>query len=323
MFMLFRRCYGIVSLELYSKCLSAVGEIRICSANPAFRFGRFAMKLRLMSTKDIPGGVRLNTLAGWNQTDADWSRLLVASPHGCFVMEEGAKVVGTAATLPYDDRFAWISMVLVDPEYRNRGIGSELLRRAIEHLDDAGIPTLKLDATPLGKPLYEKLGFVSEYEIERWNLRRTVEENPGLSAEIVPAAPLTEILAYDRHIFGADRSSLLRSLAERGPALTLAIARGTQLQGYAFGRRGLFADHLGPWMAGDPDTAKTMLADFLKRSSRDTVIVDALQSNKVAGEILRHTGFTVARPLTRMYRGPNAFPGKPESLCAILGPEFG
>jgi ribosomal protein S18 acetylase RimI-like enzyme len=281
------------------------------------------MKLRVMTMKDIPGGVRLNTLAGWNQTDADWSRFLFASPRGCFVMEDGAKVVGSIATFPFEDRFAWISMVLVDPEYRNRGIGSELLRRAIEHLDDAGIPTLKLDATPLGKPLYEKLGFVSEFEIARWNLRRKVLENPGLSAEIAPAGQLTEVLAYDRKVFGADRSSLLGSLAERGPALTLAVVRGTEVQGYAFGRRGLFADHLGPWMASDPHTAKIMLADFLRRSSRDTVIVDALQSNQAAGESLRDCGFTIARPLTRMYRGPNAFPGKPELLCAILGPEFG
>jgi Predicted acetyltransferase len=285
--------------------------------------GRLGMKLRVMTMKDIPGGVRLNTLAGWNQTDADWSRFLVASPSGCFVMEDGAKVVGTLATLPYEDRFAWISMVLVDPEYRNRGIGTELLRRAIEHLDYAGIPTLKLDATPLGKPLYEKLGFVSEYEIERWNLRRTVEENRAVSAEIPLAAQLTEILAYDRKIFGADRSSLLRSLAERGPTLTLAVIQGAQVQGYAFGRCGLFADHLGPWMAADRGPAKAMLTDFLRRSSRDTVIVDALQSNRVAGETLRDNGFRIARPLTRMYRGPNAFPGKPELLCAILGPEFG
>jgi GNAT superfamily N-acetyltransferase len=276
-----------------------------------------------MTTRDIAGGVRLNTLAGWNQTDADWSLFLLASPHGCFVMEDGSKVVGTVATIPYERRFAWIGMVLVDPEYRSRGIGTELLRQAIEHLDDAGIPTLKLDATPQGKPLYEKLGFVNEYEIERWSLRRTVEESRVASAEIAPAPRLSEILAYDRQIFGADRSSLLRSLAERAPALTLAVGRGTPLQGYAFGRRGLFADHLGPWTAGDRDTAKMMLEDFLRRSSRDTIIVDALPSNKAAGELLCHDGFAIVRPLTRMYRGPNTFPGKPESLCAILGPEFG
>jgi hypothetical protein len=35
-------------------------------------------------------------------------------------MEDGAMVVGTATTLCYDHRFAWIGMVLVDPGFRNR-----------------------------------------------------------------------------------------------------------------------------------------------------------------------------------------------------------
>src|ERR1700753_149172 len=126
-----------------------------------------SMQLRVMTTQDIPGGVRLNTVVGWNQTEADWERFLAANPSGCFVMDDDGKIVGSAATLPFDGKFAWISMVLVDPDYRNRGIGTSLLQRAIEYLDSTGMATQKLDATPAGKPLYEKLGFVTEYEIDR------------------------------------------------------------------------------------------------------------------------------------------------------------
>src|ERR1700759_151747 len=132
------------------------------------------MQLRVMRAQDILGGLRLNTIVGWNQTAADWTRFLTASPNGCFVMDGGGKIVGTATTLSYENRFAWIGMVLVDPSHRNRGVGTALLQRTIEYLDAAGIPTLKLDATPAGKPLYEKLGFVSEYEIDRWVLKRSV-----------------------------------------------------------------------------------------------------------------------------------------------------
>jgi len=281
------------------------------------------MQIRLMTPNDIPGAVRLNALAGWNQTESDWKRFLAASPNGCLVVDDAAKVVGTATTVSYEDRFAWIGMVLVDPEFRNRGIGTRLLRRMIEYLDDAGIPTLKLDATPLGKPLYEKLGFVSEYEIERWTLKRTTPVERVLNAAPLPTEQLSEIVAYDRDVFGADRSALLRGLHRDRSDLTLAVRSGRQMQGYAFGRHGRFADHLGPWMARDADSAEKLLRDFLERSSRDTVIADALKSNAAAGETLHSAGFTVTRPLTRMYRGPNRFPGKPESLCAILGPEFG
>jgi GNAT superfamily N-acetyltransferase len=282
-----------------------------------------AMHLRVMTRHDIPGGVRLNSIAGWNQTDADWERFLTASPSGCFVMEHDGKIVGTSATLPYEERFAWIGMVLVDPEYRSRGIGTSLLESAIEHLDGAAIPTIKLDATPAGKPLYEKLGFVTEYEIDRWILKRSATDGAAEQGAGQSVANLSAVFEFDRRAFGADRSALLRSYSECAPDLTLIVKRSGQLTGYAFGRRGLFADHMGAWMSRDEESARTLLSDFLHRSSSDTIIVDALRSSRIATDLLREHGFSPARLLTRMYRGPNTYPGEPETLCAILGPEFG
>src|ERR1700752_2952423 len=130
------------------------------------------MRLRVMNEQDVPGGLRLNTLSGWNQTAADWRRLLKNSPRGGFVMEHDCTVVGTATTINYESRFARIGMVLVDPEYRKQGIGTALLEKTIEYLEMSRIATMKLDATPQGKPIYTKLGFVEEYEIERWMLKR-------------------------------------------------------------------------------------------------------------------------------------------------------
>ena len=281
------------------------------------------MQLRVMTKRDIPGGVRLNTIVGWNQTEADWTRFLDSSPSGCFVMEDDGKIVGTSATIPYEHRFAWIGMVLVDPDYRKRGVGTALLQHAIEYLDGSSIPTLKLDATPAGKPLYEKLGFVTEYEIDRWILKRSVTEQATDLGASLSSAELRQILEFDRNIFGADRSKLLSSLAEHAPELSLSIRNAGALNGYAFGRHGLFADHFGPWMAQGAQTARSLLSEFLQRSPRETIIVDALKSNRIATGLLREYGFSPARLLTRMYRGPNAFPGNSECLCAILGPEFG
>ena len=271
------------------------------------------MQIRVMAQQDIPGGVRLNTVIGWNQTAADWERFLTASPNGCFVMEDADKIVGTSATISYENKFAWIGMVLVDPDYRNRGIGTTLLQRAVEYLDGAGIPTLKLDATPAGKPLYEKMGFVTEYEIDRWVLKRSVIEEPILAHERTAPDVLLKALDFDRQAFGADRSKLLHSYNDQAPDLTLVAQTDGQLAGYAFGRRGLFADHMGAWMARDDDTAQTLLSKFLQRSSRDTIIVDALKSSRIAGELLRENKFSPARLLTRMYRGPNSHPGKPRN----------
>ncbi|MGB7844698.1 MAG: GNAT family N-acetyltransferase [Candidatus Acidiferrum sp.] len=284
------------------------------------------MRLRTMSERDVPAGLRLNNLAGWNQTAADWHRFLRASPDGCFVAEIDTRVCGTATTICYQDRFAWIGMVLVDPEYRKRGIGTQLLKRTIEYLDHRRIPTMKLDATPQGQPLYEKLGFVTEYEIQRWILKRPAD-TAGRNAKSSPfplnEAQLVSILGADQIVFGADRGFLLRSLHDEFPEFAMGAWDNGTPQGYAFGRRGNFADHLGPWMARNWAAAEELLNEFLKRSARATLVVDCLTANPLAIKLLLACGFVHSRALMRMHRGPNAHPGKSDSLCAIAGPEFG
>jgi hypothetical protein len=93
--------------------------------------------------------------------------------------------------------------------------------------------------------------------------------------------------------------------------------------GYTFGRRGSRADHLGPWVAHDEDVAATLLEEFLRRSERELVFIDCVRGNPWAVPLAKARGFELSRPLTRMFRGTNKFPGHPELLCAILGPEFG
>src|SRR5437764_9593530 len=120
------------------------------------------VEIRLLVEDDLPAALRLKELARWNQTEADWLRLLRLEPRGCFAAAVGGRVVGTATTTTYGRELAWVGMVLVDPEYRRRGIASRLMSAALAYLDDGAVATVKLDATPDGHPVYEKLGFETE-----------------------------------------------------------------------------------------------------------------------------------------------------------------
>jgi predicted N-acetyltransferase YhbS len=276
-------------------------------------------KLRTMTAEDIPQAMQLKDAAGWNQTTTDWARFRSASPEGCFVAEYRGDVIGTSATIIYEGRFAWIGMVIVDKQYRGQGIGIALLERAIRFLDSQRVPTIKLDATPQGKPLYEKFGFISEYEIERWMLNRTAKENVP---ENGPTS-IEDVLLIDREVFGADRSGLLRSLAQEAPHLTLVDQQEGKITGYSFGRLGSRADHMGPWVARNEDVAEMLLNSFLLRSSRELVFVDCLRLNPWAVPLVKARSFELSRPLTRMFRGTNRYAGQIRLLCASLGPEFG
>jgi GNAT superfamily N-acetyltransferase len=281
------------------------------------------VRFRPMSRADIPEAMRLKDAAGWNQTEADWERLLSANPEGCFAAERENRLIGTATTIVYQHRFAWIGMMLVDPRYRGQGIGTALLERALEHVDSRGVACARLDATPQGKPLYQRLGFRSEYEIERWTLRREVMVDRAVQAPAPPGEIVKNMLSLDGEIFAADRSWLLRSVAETAPEFTLAAWQDAEMSGYALGRRGSFADHLGPWTARNPEAASSLLDEFLRRSFRELVSVDCVGVNRWAVPLVKARGFAFSRPLTRMFRGNHQHVGQPQLLCATLGPEFG
>jgi len=182
---------------------------------------------------------------------------------------------------------------------------------------------MKLDATPQGKPIYTRLGFQIEYEIERHGLTREIAADSGTQTAAAAAENFEPLLEFDRKVFGADRSVLLRSLASSAPDLVAIHSAGGAVEAFALGRQGSRADQLGPWAAANAAAARAVFDDFLLRSHRPVVFVDVLRDNAWAPVLLAARGFQFSRRLTRMFRGENAHPGQRDLLGAILGPEFG
>ena len=88
-----------------------------------------------------------------NQTAADWRRLLDLAPHGCLAGRLHGELVATATRVDHAGMARWIGMVLVKEAWRGRGFGTVMLERV------AGVGPCGLDATDLGRPLYQRLGF--------------------------------------------------------------------------------------------------------------------------------------------------------------------
>jgi len=56
-------------------------------------------------------------------------------------------------------KVAYIMNMFTFLEYRKQGIGMELLKRTVEEAKSRGYKKITLNATDMGKPLYEKYGF--------------------------------------------------------------------------------------------------------------------------------------------------------------------
>lgn len=282
--------------------------------------------LRLMTPDDIPLGMELKTYAGWNQTEADWRRFLQLAPQGCFVAEWKGRGVGTVVAVAFEGKVGWLAMVLVHPEFRRRGIGTRLLQQGIEHLEQSGVAGIKLDATPLGKKVYDRLGFFEEYSVERWQGWGRPWSLPGGSSGVrsLREEDLPAVLAFDRPCYGVDRGRLLASIYRDCPQHAyLCEAGGGLLRGYALVRPGTQAWHLAPAVATDPEAAEGLLRAVLNGLAGQPVFWDLVGPNPWSAELAKRYGFTRQRSFTRMVWGANPFPGQPEWVYATSGPELG
>lgn len=80
------------------------------------------------------------------------------------VVFENESPIGTARIRYLNQQLAKIERVAVLSAYRNKGIGSYIMRAAIDFLDQQGIPEIKIHAQSNTVPFYEKLGFQAQGE---------------------------------------------------------------------------------------------------------------------------------------------------------------
>ena len=281
-----------------------------------------AIDIRLLFESDIPAGMRLKEAAGWNQTEADWRRLLTLEPDGCFAAIKDGRLVATTTTTTYGAELAWIGMVLVEPQQRRQGIAAKLMKVALDYLKGR-VATIKLDATALGQPVYEKFGFEVESLIERWSRPGNDGAEDNQPRDGIDSNELVDLLTLDRLVFSANRSELIQVLCNEASSSTVLMKDATgQLSGYALARSGTRAYYVGPVVAKDPEQVEMLLDQMLSQLSGGPVYIDFNTECSVSTNVLSARGFVKERDLIRMRTGGPA-PKTSPLIVAIAGPEIG
>jgi len=279
----------------------------------------------VLEESHIPQCLALSTEAGWNQSEADW-RLMLRLGRGLAVSTMDGRLVATAIMLPYERRFAWISMVLVTERFRRRGLATRLMRHAIDELVADGYVPL-LDATPAGREVYQRLGFEDCWSMARLACAAVRAPDapavgPGLRVRALAPDDWASVLEFDRTAFGADRAEVLRDLAARVPHAVLVAERGDRICGASFARDGRLATQVGPVVAMD-DAAACILLTAALTAIAGPAFVDVPDRHATIGAWLRGLGFALQRPLTRMALGRNRAFDDSSRLYAVAGPELG
>ena len=105
------------------------------------------------------------------ELDTFFKKWLVSKDFLQLIAEENGKLLSTAAIVYYDlpPSFTnkigvrgYVTNVYTAPEHRRKGLSKMLLEKLLENARSRGIKKIWLGASKLGRPLYEKLGFIQQ-----------------------------------------------------------------------------------------------------------------------------------------------------------------
>lgn len=269
------------------------------------------MRIREARDDEFDAVVRMLAGAGFGGTVGRLLQYPRTSPAGTILLATGRhrKIVGAAACASFGAT-GWIGALGVAPRSRGKGVGGALTEGAVEWLRKRGAETALLYATDMGRPVYERRGFVAEGGARSW--RGPASGRPASANRVRPlrADDRERVVALDRRATAEDRGAVLGAL---GPLVGLAAEREGELHGALL---------RSPWGAG-----AAILADgreeglaLLRAARADTdspAIVTLPDANAAGTEALVSWGFEPVNHAERMRLGP-AVPWAPDRIYGMF-----
>lgn len=226
------------------------------------------LPIRRLTLRDLTACADLSEDRGWPREEHKWGFLLTAGK-GYGIDDPDGGLVTACVITEYgpQDRpdLGAIGMVLVAEQHARQGVGRRLMRHVLSAM---GTTPLTLHATPYGRPLYEELGFKVTGRAEMLRGHFTPGgPQPRIATRAATAEDLTTILRLDESVFGTDRTPIITRLPAFADQLRVAEENG-RIIGYAAAWPNMDTQVVGPLIARDTETAKSLLASLAAHTDR-------------------------------------------------------
>lgn len=218
------------------------------------------------------------------------------------------ELIGTGSVI-FHRNTAWVAHIIVKPDYRGRGLGREITDHLLSIAKKRKPRSIMLIATPMGEPLYTKMGFIKDAEYSFFREGHTPVPSDSLIRNAV-FSDFGTLLEMDTQISGEDRSILLT------PHLPDAFVYGSEHHA-----SGAYFPTLteGLIIAVNKEAG----LELMKYKYNKGIITAILPSDNIAGmNLLQESGSHFFRTASRMHIGEK-INWKPEGIFSRIGGYLG
>ena len=273
-----------------------------------------AITLSPASMADLDSVAALVTAVGWPHRRGDIAALIELG-RGRLARAGDGRTLGVGLWWPFGDTTARLGLVVVSPDSQGLGIGRRLVERL---LADAFPRSVMLLATPAGRPLYERLGFVEVGAVCQHQDEYSGGRHPDPRIRVATSDDQSAVMCLDASAFGVARPSVLDHLLAVGRAFVL-VENG-RVVGYAIERAFGRGSAVGPVVAAtEPDA----IALFNAAARPGFVRIDRASEGANFGQHLTACGLPPGSEFPAMLRGGWPASTGPQRIYALASHALG
>ncbi len=263
--------------------------------------------IRRMERPELDYALGLAEAEGWNPGLADAEPFWQADPQGYHLGLLEGRPVATLSAVNYGQgatpEFCFIGLYIVLPQLRGNGLG---LRLWDEVLGAQTATAIGLDGVVAQQDNYRRSGFELAMRNCRYEGDLGGKDGAAMPPGLLPldAFPLSEVLAYDRRCFPAQREAFLRAWLNAPGHVALGLGRGGRLAGYGVVRPCGVGSKIGPLFADDDAGAGALFRGLCASAPPGPVYLDTPLPHAGAVRLAEAHGMRPVFETARMYRGP-------------------
>ncbi len=273
-------------------------------------------KLRILpiATEHFPWVMELAGEEGWNLGLHDLTNFHSQDPEGFLMGFLEQEPAGCIQACRYGENFGFIGLHLVAKNLRGQGYGSQLWESAMEHL---ATRTIGMEGLFTKQEFYRKYGFLFHYTTIHYEYPNNTPPDVT-DARIADASvlPFNQLLEYDTHHFGFERSLFLRNWIHTTGVIALGLRSGNNMKGFGCIRPCQQGYKVGPLYAEHPEDAEKIFFSLCSRTLKGaSVFLDIPEKNPAASSLCETYCMLPISATARMYA--NGAPALP--LTKIYG----
>jgi GNAT superfamily N-acetyltransferase len=263
------------------------------------------LTLRLMTEDEASLLVGWAKDEGWNPGLHDARIFWHTDPEAFIAAELEGEVVGGGTIVSYHGAFGFMGLFIMRPEFRGRGLGTQLWHARLRLLQSRLRPgsAIGMDGVFEMQEWYAQGGFRFAHRSIRYEATGVEADRPEgiVAASEVPFERLAE---YDRRCFPTWRERFLRAWIEQPDSLALAAVDGGVVRGFGVVRRCAVGGKIGPLFADDAEVAEALYGSLAAHLPGEPVYLDVPEINAWAMGIARRREMREVFGTARMYLGP-------------------